>query len=156
MALKNFRTGVIKFKDAGVQELEFTFDGLFTLEIPGVPIDWATDRVKLPDVPEPLLQNEEPMTGTFDAMIAELTDDTVFTPGDFVFGENGTGFVGTNWVSTINATSPGVLTVDIEFTDGNDTFTLPDCAVRGNFAEAEDGNKLVFNYTCPHAYPTLS
>jgi hypothetical protein len=156
MALKNFRNGVITFRDAGIQELEFTFDGLFTLEIPGVPIDFALDRGALPDVPEPLRQNEEPMSGSFDAIIDDLTDDAAFVPGDFVFGETGTGFVGSNWVSTVAGTSPDVLLVDIEFTDGETTFTLPDCMVRGNFAEAEDGDKLTFNYVCPHAYPTLS
>lgn len=156
MTIRNYRTGVLTFKDGTAitpEELALTFDGNFTVDIPGVEVIVAKDRGELPATPELIDGDEMEMTGSFDALVqGDLSDATTDQIGDILLGEDGSGAIGTGWTSTTADT----FTLDIEYTDGNVTLAFPDCIIRGSYAESKEGNRLSFTFTCPHAWPTVT
>ncbi len=155
MSIRNFTYGVIRAIDGLGNDVTFTFDGSFVLNIPGRAITFAKDRGKLPDTPCPIRGAEQEMTGSFTAMVEAITNNGSPVTPDLVFGELGSGYIGSNWQST-NGPADIYLGLDIEFTDGVNAFTLRDCKLIGNYTEAEEGNRVDFSFVCPHAYPDLT
>jgi hypothetical protein len=156
MAIYNFTDGVITWlDDGGGNTLEVTFDGSFTLDVPGRQITFAKDRGELPATPEPIVGPEQEMTVSFDAKVQSITSNGAAVPGDVVFGEFGSGYIATNWQSTLGASARAFL-LDLTYFDGLKTIRLNDGKYVGKYQEAEDGNFLSFTGTIPHAYPTIS
>lgn len=156
MTIRNYRTGVITFQDGTAitpNTLAVTFDGNFTVDIPGVEVIVAKDRGELPANPCLIEGDEMEITGSFDALVqGDLSDNSTDQIGDVILGEDGSGAIGSGWTSTTSDT----FTLDILYTDGNVTLQFDDCIIRGSYAEAKEGNRLSFTFTCPHAWPTVT
>lgn len=147
--------GVITATDGLGNVVTFTFDGSFVLNVLGRTITFGTDRGQLPDVPCPIRGPQQPMTGSFNALVKEITNNGSPAEADLVFGELGSGFIGSNFQST-NGGADIYLGMNLKYTDGVNSFVLRDCLLRGNYTETEEGNRVDFTFTCPHAYPDLA
>jgi len=135
---------------------EATFDGEVNWNVPGRGINFADDRGDLPDIPEPIRGRQQSGSGSFRAKVVEtLTDPDYPRAGDLVWGESGSGFVESNWDSTLGVGNE-VMCYHVEFYDGDETTLWRNCILRGNYKEAEDGNSLEFSWTSAHAYPEIS
>ena len=155
MSIKNFTYGVITVTDGLGNSLVFTFDGLFSLNVPGREITFADDRGSLPATPCPIRGKQQMMTASLNALVQTLSNAGSAVHADLAMGELGSGFIGANWQSTGGA-SDIYLGVHVDFTDGVTNFRLPNCKIRGNFTEAAEGNRVDYQIECPHAYPTIS
>ncbi len=155
MSIKNYTYGVITATDGLANVVTFTFDGSFVLNIPGRAITFAKDRGALPATPCSIRGDQQEMTGSFTGLVEQITNNGSAITPDLVFGELGSGYIGSNWQSTGGAVDI-YLGLDLAYSDGANSFTLPDTKLIGNFTEAEEGNRVDFSFVCPHAYPTLA
>lgn len=157
MAVKTARNGIVTLKDGTgtPKTLELTFDGEFTVDIPGTDIIFHKDRGVFGATPETSLGEDQPMTGSFNAKVKKLTDAAAATAVDVFAALAGAGFMGTSpWASTVTGSQR--LLVDIVYTDGTTTWAFEDSAITGKFQEGTEADMASFSFTSPHPYPTIT
>lgn len=157
MSIITERNGVITIKDGSgtPKTITLTFDGAFTLNIPGTDVTFHKDRGVLPDPPVPTLGEDQPMTGSLSAKVQKLSDAAAATLLDLLNAAAGGGYIGsTPWVSTVSGS--GRILVDLTYTDGSKTYAMEDCALTGSIKEGMEATTVDISFTCPHPYPTIS
>lgn len=152
MAFKNFRDIQITASDGTATPVTFvfTYDSDLALDMPGVVVNILKDRGVLPATPQFVKGADQEMTGAFTIKPEDIFDVGVAVAADFAF---------LGLPSTMTSTSTEADAVDLICTDGEDTWTLPDCIIRGSYAdggEGSDSQVINYTFTCPHVYPTMS
>lgn len=153
------RDGTITFYDDGrTNSYEVSFEaGDFSATVPGRTVNVFLDRGVMADPPCLRYGDDQPVTGTFTAQLRDATDATIEALADFI---TQTGFVSSNWTSTLG-TNAEVFTVEISFafvgTALGDTsdhgWDFDHCYITGSVAEG-DPSTLTINWTSYSVYPT--
>jgi len=158
---KTRRDGSITFSDnAGAHTLTVAYEqGDLNLSIPGPTVNVYLDRGVLGATPSLRYGDDQPCTGTFSAYLRDVSDAAYATLLEIL---TLTGYVATDWVSTLGANGE-VFTVTmaltIEGTDHGDsadhTITLNHVVVTGSISEG-DPNTVSISFIAWDLYPSVS
>lgn len=158
--VKTKRDGTLTLLDnGGANSLTVAYEsGDFSLNIPQEAVNAFLDRGSLGSPPSLRHGDDQPMTGTFTAYLRDLSDAAYATLEEILMQS---GFVGSNWVSTMGANGE-VFTLTLRWTvegtnhgDAADhTIELPYCHITGALAEG-DPNTISISFTSYAVRPTI-
>lgn len=156
---KTKRDGKITLRDnAAAHTLEVAFEaGDLNITIPKTTVSLELDRGSIGSPPDIRYGDDAPITGTFTARLRDLSDAAYATLESILMES---GFVSTDWVSTMGANGE-VFTLDIlweiEGTDHGDatdhSLILPYCYITGSLAEG-DSDIINISFTSYAVLPT--
>ena len=161
--IKTKRDGTILIEDGtAITPLAITVSyeqGDLSVEIPGRTVNNFLDRGEFGEIPSLRWGDDQPITWSFTANLRDLTDDAAGTLMDII---TDSGYVGSDWVSTLGANAEVKtfkLTFTIEGTDHGDaadhTLEMNHCVVTGSISEG-DPDTISLSGTSFIVYPTLT
>ncbi len=132
--------------------------GDLAITIPGPTVESFLDRGEFGTTPSLRYGNDQPCTFTFTGYLRSTTESDVATLVDLIAQ---TGYVGSDWVSTLG-TNAAVFAIQMVFTiEGSDhggtdrTITFDDCVLTGSITEG-DPTVVSISGTCYDLYPTIA
>ena len=159
--VKTKRDGTLTFSDnAAAESLVVAYEsGDLSLTIAGATIVNPLDRGQFGATPSLRYGDDQPVTGSFTAYLRDLNDAAVSTLENLV---TQSGYVGSDWVSTLGANSE-VFTVTLAWTvegtdhgdPGDHTLTCNHCVVTGGFSEG-DPDSISISFTSYDLFPTVA
>ena len=159
--VKNKRDGTLTILDnAGANAYIIAYEaGDTSIAIPARSVSAYLDRGRLGATPALRYGDDAPITGSFTAMLRDVSDATDVTLAEFLFNS---GQVGSAYVSTLGASSEVktyTLRWDIEGTDhgdaGDHMIECRFCALSGSIADGDPAT-ISISFTSYTIYPTVS